>query len=386
MRIAFICTNAFTVPSINGGAIQMLIDGVTPYLSKKHRLTIYCITDPALPNREIANGVEYIRFPRRNYVNDVARELSKLHFNKKYYDLIHVFNRPQHIHKYKAAMPNSRFIVSCHNEMFRKKVVSETIGKSVIETVDKIMTISHYLGETIMARFPFAKGKVKTVYSGIDLSSYTPIWTNKARSKRDEIRKKVGVNHKKVILFVGRLCKDKGPDILIKAMKQVIKEHKDAVLVIVGSKWFSDTKENRYVVSLHQLAKSLGENKVIFTNFVPPSKIPSYFLLGDIFVCSSQWQEPLGRVHYEAMGAGLPIITTNRGGITEIIKHKKNGIVINDYKNPQAFADAISSLLSNPAQSLKLAKAGRNFVENHFAFEQVSRQLDHLYQSAMRKR
>ncbi|MEX2103902.1 MAG: glycosyltransferase, partial [Bacilli bacterium] len=74
-----------------------------------------------------------------------------------------------------------------------------------------------------------------------------------------------------------------------------------------------------------------------------------HFLIGDIFVCSSQWQEPLARVHYEAMGAGLPIITTHRGGNAEVIKTGENGIVIEDYSNPQAWAATISYLLSNPA-------------------------------------
>lgn len=385
MKIAFICTDFLTVPPINGGAIQTLIDGVTPFIRRKHDLTIYCISDPSLPNRETVNGVKYIRVPRRDYAYHVALELSKQQSNNQHYDLIHVFNRPQHFHKYKAAMPKSRFIVSCHNEMFSKKVVSDEMGAFVIKSADKIMTVSDYIGQTIISRFPFAKGKVKTVYSGINLKRYTPIWMDKAQSKRDELRKKYGVNHKKVILFVGRLDKTKGPDILIHAMRQVIKKHHNAVLVMIGSRSFSKRQPNDYVLNLHKLAKSLGQNKVIFTNFIPPSEIPSYFLLGDLFVCSSQWQEPLARVHYEALGAGLPIITTNRGGNSEIIKHHKNGIVIDDYRNPKAFADAISLLLSHPSQARKLAKAGRKFVEKNFGFEHVSQRLDHLYHSVMKR-
>lgn len=384
MKIAFICTDFLTIPPINGGAIQILIDGIAPYISRNHDLTIYCITDPALPDREAVNGVKYIRFPRKNYTNHVARELSKQQSKNQHFDLIHVFNRPQNIHKYKAAMPKSKFIVSCHNDMFNKNIVSDEMGSIAINSVDKIMSISNYIGQTITARFPFAKGKVKTVYSGIDLSRYKPLW--KVQSKRDELRKKVGVNHKKVILFVGRLCKAKGPDILIKAMGQVLKKHHDAVLVMIGSRSFSNRRRDSYVLNLHRLAKSLGNNRVIFTNFIPPREIPSYFLLGDVFVCSSQWEEPLARVHFEAMGAGLPVITTKRGGNAEIIKHNKNGIVIHDYRNPKAFADAISSLLSNPDKALKLAKAGRNFAENNFGFQHVSKRLESLYLSTMRGR
>jgi len=54
--------------------------------------------------------------------------------------------------------------------------------------------------------------------------------------------------------------------------------------------------------------------------------------VGDIFVCASQWNEPLARIHYEAMAAGLPIITTDRGGNAEIFEDNVNGIIIKDYK------------------------------------------------------
>ncbi|CEG32690.1 glycosyltransferase family 4 protein [Peribacillus simplex] len=385
MKIALICTEMFTVPPIGGGAIQVLIDGVTPHLSKEHDLTIYCITHPDFPDREVVNSVEYIRVPRENYVFNVGKELSKKHANKEYYDVVHVFNRPRDLLIYKTAMPESRFVLSLHNEMFKEGKISTEMGNLVIKAVDKIMTISEYIGKTITSRFPSAKRKVKAVYSGINLNRYKPVWDKEVQSLRSELRQKYGVDDKKVILFVGRLSAVKGPDILIKAMKQVIKKHNDSVLVIVGSKWFSDDRIDDFGLSLRQLAESLGKDKVIFTGFVPPSEIPSQFLIGDIFVCSSQWQEPLARVHYEAMGTGLPIITTNRGGNAEIMKHLNNGIVIEDYTNPEAFADAISFLLSNEQEADILAKAGRAFVETNFGFEHVAKRLENLYLASIKR-
>ncbi|MFD0676135.1 MULTISPECIES: glycosyltransferase family 4 protein [unclassified Paenibacillus] len=383
MKIAFICTEMMPVPPIRGGAIQILIDGVVPHISNKHDLTIYCIADLELPAREVVKGVEYIRVPSEDYVFNVAKELVKKHAEKNMYDVIHVFNRPRDLLVYKAAMPNSRFVVSLHNEMFREGKISSEMGLLAIKAVDKIMTISNYIGQTVIARFPSAKSKVKTVYSGINLKKYKPVWDEEGQIVRKELRKKYGVENKEVVLFVGRLSAVKGPDILIKAMMKVIQEHKDAVLVIVGSKWFHDERIDDYGRSIRQLAESLGKERVIFTGFIPPSEIPSHFLIGDIFVCSSQWQEPLARVHYEAMGAGIPVITTNRGGNAEIIEHCKNGILIEDYTNPLAFANAISWLLSNPAEALSIALQGRLFVESNFGFEHAARRLENLYLRAM---
>lgn len=385
MRIAFICTEKLPIPSIRGGAIQILIDGVTPHLNGKHELTIYCITDPDLPDREVnVDGVAYIRLPRENYALMVVQELTLLQHNDQHYDLIHVFNRPRDLLLYKTAMPLSRFVVSLHNEMFNKSKISYELGILVVQAVDKIITVSDYIGQTISARFPAAKRKIKTVYSGVNLQRHQPVWS--AETRRLELKKKYNLEHKKVILFVGRLSKVKGPDILIKAMSHVIQQHSDAVLLIVGSKWFSDDRMDEYTLHLRQIAELLGKDRVIFTNFVVPKDIPEHYLLSDIFVCSSQWQEPLARVHYEAMGTGLPIVTTRRGGNAEIIHHQFNGLVIDDYANPLAFVEAISYLLSNPEAALQMAREGRKLAEQKFGFEHVAKRLEHVYLTAMRKK
>ncbi|MGM9929461.1 MAG: glycosyltransferase family 4 protein [Bacillus sp. (in: firmicutes)] len=386
MKIALICTEMLTVPPIRGGAVQVMIDGASSHLSKTHEITIFCISDPAFPDRETVNNIEYIRVPNAHYAYHVGKELAKKHAEQQFFDVIHVFNRPRDFLIYKTAMPNSRFVLSLHNEMFRENKITTEMGRLVIRAVDRIMTISEYIGTTITARFPLAKSKIQAVYSGIDLQKYQPIWSEEAQPLRNELRKKFGVENKKVVVFVGRLSAVKGPDVLLNAMKQVLQQHPDAVLVIVGSKWFSDDRIDEYGLKLRELAAALGNNKVIFTGFVPPQDIPSHFLLGDIFVCSSQWQEPLARVHYEAMGAGLPIITTNRGGNAEIIHHLKNGIVIDDYTNPDAFAEAITYLFTNKEQAEALGKAGRQFVESNFGFEHVAKRLETLYLAAMKRK
>ncbi len=77
MRLAFICTEKLPSPAVKGGAIQMMMDGVSPILARKHQLTIYSVTDESLPDQEKRNGIQYIRFPREQYVEEVARSLKR---------------------------------------------------------------------------------------------------------------------------------------------------------------------------------------------------------------------------------------------------------------------------------------------------------------------
>jgi glycosyltransferase involved in cell wall biosynthesis len=377
MKLAFICTELLPCPSIRGGAIQIMIDGIAPLLKQQHELTIFSVADPKLPNHEVRDGIEYVRVPRKTYVSGIKQELAKRRF-----DLIHVFNRPKPVPEYKQAAPKSAFVVSLHNDMMKEEKISEIGGRKTIRAVKKIMTVSDYIGRVVLRRFPQAKKKLITVYSGADLSAYQPVWSPRAREIRESLFSRYGLSGKKVILFVGRLSEKKGPDLLIKAMPHVLKKHPDAVLMITGGKWFSDESVNDYVQSLHRLAKPL-KDKVVFANFIPTHKIPEHYLMGDVFVCSSQWQEPLARVHYEAMAAGLPVITTDRGGNAEIIKNGFNGIVIKRYKDPLAFAEAINQLLSDPKKALQLAKNGRRMVESNFGIHHVANRLNHVYMEAL---
>lgn len=376
MKIALICTEKLPSPAIRGGAIQIMIDGVAPILAKQHDVTVYSITDPDLSRQATRNGIKYIRFPANTYIRDVANSLSK-----HSYDVVHVFNRPKNVPRYKAASPRTKFVVSLHNEMFHREKLTDIEAKNTLRSVEKIMTVSNYMGRTVTRRFPSAKNKVKTVYSGFDSSRYVAADASEAEPIRSRLRTKYGITGKKVILFVGRLSDKKGPHVLIRAMKEVLAKHKDAVLVIVGGKWFSDNTVDDYVRFLYRLAKPYG-NKVIFTKFIPVNEIPDYYLMADVFVCSSQWQEPLARVHYEAMAAGVPIITTNRGGNPEVIKHNENGLVVRDYRNPSAFAKMIDSMLSNPNEAKRMAQNGRRFVQSNFTFEHVADRLLKVYKAA----
>ena len=375
MKLAFICTEMLPSPAIKGGAIQILIDGIAPIIAKRHDLSIFSVTDPELPETQILGGIKYLRFPRKGYAQSVAEYLK----NNAPFDVIHVFNRPRTVSGYKSATPDSKFVLSLHNEMFHPQKISDEEGLKCLNSVETVMTVSNYIGATVEQRFPTAKVKVQTVYSGVDLTKYLSVW--KGGSRREALRQRFGFQGKKVILFVGRLSTKKGPHVLIEAMKEILPRHPDAVLVIIGGRWFADDSVNDYVRELYHLAKPLG-GSVKFTKFVAPAEMPNYYLAGDVFVCSSQWQEPLARVHYEAMAAGLPIITTNRGGNAEIIRHLYNGVVIDDYSNPEVFAAALHKMLSYPRMAFQLGKTARKTAEKNHGYERVAGDLMKIYESA----
>lgn len=377
MRIALICTEKLPVPPIRGGAVQQYIDAVVPYIMKKHDVTVYCVEDTDLLKREANYHIRYIRVPGKqaqDYISNVINNLSSE------YDLIHIFNRPRWVNMIGEKFPKTMISLSLHNEMFQPSKISEEEGKKCINRVKFITTVSRFVETGVKKLYPEASSKTHTVYSGVDIHKYQPVWSAEASRIRNQLKEKYGLASKKVVLYVGRLSPKKGAHILIKAINKVLPSHPETALVLVGSKWYGENQEDSYVRQVMQMAEGLG-TKVVMTGFLPPKDVISHYYLGDIFVCASQWREPLARVHYEAMAAGLPIISTDKGGNAEVIRGNGNGIILSDYNQPQAFADAIILLLDQQDIALEMGKTGRRLAEEKYTWDRVAAELIGLFEA-----
>ncbi|TWI54669.1 glycosyltransferase family 4 protein [Halalkalibacter nanhaiisediminis] len=372
MNILMICTEKLPVPPVRGGAIQTYIEGVSSFLSKHHDVTILGTPDPSLPDDETVNNIRYVRTPGglvETYMEGVTQFLQSHTF-----DVIHIFNRPRLVLPVRQYASDARLILSMHNDMFIPQKIKPEEAEAAINELDKIITISDYVGRTIAESFPNAASKLKTIYSGVDLDRFVPPNSKEAEKMREAIHQEYDLSYKKVILFAGRLSANKGADILVQAIGEVAKKHPDVALVLVGSKWFSVDDVSDYVAYVRALASRLPV-PVINTGFVSPDEIQKWFAAADIFVCPSQWQEPLARVHYEAMASGLPIVTTQRGGNPEVIIPNENGLIVETPEDPLAFAKHLSTLLSNPQLGKKMGQYGRKLAEEKFTWNRVAKDI-----------
>ncbi|WP_037464188.1 glycosyltransferase family 4 protein [Shimazuella kribbensis] len=380
MNILMICTEKLPVPSIRGGAIQTYIDGVSSLLSKRHNLSILSVDDPSLPNRQTLAGIQYVRVPGKLPDVYIKHVVEYLKGNAKQYDLIHVFNRPKFVPAIKQVAPHARLILSMHNDMFLLEKIDLGTATTAIESLEKIVTVSNYVGNTIAKQYPQAQEKLRTIYSGVDIQRYIPSSEMVRKQEREALRRQHQLQNKKVILFVGRLTAKKGVDKLVLAMHSLKKKHPDIALVLVGSKWYSDEGISDYVAYVHALAQR-SVVPVVTTGFVDPKEVHKWFWAGDIFVCTSLWQEPLARVHYEAMAAGLPIVTTARGGNPEVIQSRENGLIVQNPEDPEAFATSISTILSDVALKKHMSEVGRKLAIQKYGFKRVANDILSVWES-----
>ncbi|NJD02430.1 MAG: glycosyltransferase family 4 protein [Ruminiclostridium sp.] len=368
MKLALICTEKLPVPPIAGGAVQLYIEGILPYLSRKHKVTVYSISYPGLPDKETVDNVKHIRVPGKTETNYLESLKAALDGS---FDLIHVFNRPKYILPLSAELPGVSFSLSLHNEMFNPEKIAYEDAIRCVKKVEFINTVSRFIANGVKYRITQAEEKLRVIYSGVDLQKHKTNWSAEGIQNRLRLKEQLNLDCSRIVLNVGRLSIKKGVHVLMNAMKTVMEKSPDTALVVVGSKWYGKNETDDYVRSLQRLSQSLS-GPITFTGFIPPSKIPDYFNLGDVFVCASQWNEPLARVHYEAMASGLPIITTNRGGNAEVVENLGNGIVIDDYKDPEVMADKISYLLDNPEEAELMGRRGRKLAREKFSWERVA--------------
>ena len=105
------------------------------------------------------------------------------------------------------------------------------------------------------------------------------------------------------------------------------------------------------------MTEALGEH-VIFTDFVNPESMPSIYQLADIVVTPSIWNEPFLLVNLEAMASMKPVVTTNKGGIPEVVKHGETGFVFSVENYRKELFPYISMLLDSQLLRNTLSQQG----------------------------
>jgi len=235
----------------------------------------------------------------------------------------------------------------------------------------KIITNSHAVGSIFTGN-----ERTETVYNGIDLSLFNPgIDGEKVRSMF-----KIGRDIK-LIGTIGHLAPLKGFEELIGATVEVAKQGFNTKLAIVGEAVYPNSEI--YKQKLLSLVNSTGlKDTVIFTGY--GENIPELLASFDIFVLPSR-SEGFGRVNLEAMAMRKPVISTNVGGIPEVVLDGVTGILVTP-GNSKALAHAIIKVLNDSRLGKSMGNAGRRRVEEHFTLRTHVQRIEEIYWEVLRTR
>jgi len=219
-----------------------------------------------------------------------------------------------------------------------------SVEKEGMEMADRIIAVSELTKDVIVRNYGIAASKIHVVYNGIDESTApTGTGVRRTRSLKD------GGN--KIVLFLGRITLQKGPDYFLKAAKKVLSVNPKVYFVISGA---GDMNE-----SVMQLAASLGiADKVIFSGFLTGNDKHEMYSAADLFVMPSV-SEPFGIAPLESMSLGTPVLISKQSGIAEVVKHALKV----DFWDTDEMANKILSVIGHPALHESLSGNARAEAE-----------------------
>lgn len=178
------------------------------------------------------------------------------------------------------------------------------------------------------------------------------------------------------LLNVGYLYRQKGLDLLLKAVQLLVQAGKNPSLTLVG-----DGPERPV---LERLTEQLEiRDQVIFAGHVPKNSLSPFYREADVFVLPTRY-EGLGKVLAEAALTGLPVVTTDIGPTAEAVLPGETALLVPP-NDPEALAMAIGALLEHPGRARAMGERGRRFARQHFDYERMMDDVVALWHRAYRK-
>lgn len=217
------------------------------------------------------------------------------------------------------------------------------------------------------------KREIEIIPTGIN----TELFKKSNYSKEDTIalKKEIGLNPENpVLLFLGRIAKEKSIDVIINAMPSLLEKIPDLKFVIVG--------DGPVKSELESLTEKLGlTENIIFTGAKPWAEIGKYYQIGDIFVSASK-SETQGLTFAEAMAGGLPVIARRDECLENIVIHEKTGLL---FDSPEELPDMVMRILSDKDILKKFSDASISAMEE-LSVEKFALKVDKLYSSVIENR
>ena len=385
-RMAVISAGFVPVPAVDGGAGEVLTTEIIHgnELSGNYYMDIYTIDSPKLEEIKYKNAtIIQIHISKWNWFSCKARNAFLKLFKRKYrfipynrallrrfkdnYDIILIENNMQvyeDIYKH-AKQGTDNMIYHMHNDI-DGTTKPEYLCKFIADTAKVILPVSEYIKRHFNEVAP--NNKMEVLYNCIDFD----VFDVSKEYNTVELRDKYGIKEDEFIfLYTGRVCPEKGILELVKAFKGLCKTYDKIKLLVVGSRWYNLIDKDEYFEKL--IKESEGyEDKIVFTGYVFPKDMPAIYTLGDTLVIPSMWEEPFGVVALEGMAMKTPIITTNSGGLVEIVDESmaivvnKNDNVVNglykamktmliDFQKRKNYADkAYEEVMSNKVYDKKI--------------------------------
>jgi phosphatidylinositol alpha-1,6-mannosyltransferase len=250
--------------------------------------------------------------------------------------------------------------------------IAHAVMKRMTGPAARVAGCSEFISRRVRTAVPRVV-PVSVLHPGADVERFRPDLPTA------DIRERHGLGDRPLIVCVSRLVPRKGQDVLIRAMRAIQRRVPEARLLIVGS--------GPYEATLRGLAEHAPTRSVTFVGEVPEQDLPRYYAVGDVFAMPCRTRlaglevEGWGNVFIEAAACARPVVVGDSGGSREALVHGETGLLV-DGAEVGGVADAVATLLEDPAYARRLGKAGRARVEREHTWARVAERLAGWLQDA----
>ena len=392
--IAIITTGLLPVPSVMGGAVENLVQN---FIDENERqggphLTVYSTATPDAIEKaqaythtdfvfiqtpwviRAADSILYSIFQRLVDTNKSAslrailqrlyflRKVSKHIARKNHRKILfenaiiqtHMLRWHKNQERYKG-----RVYVHIHNEITNFYKTYKYLAGA------KIIVVSKFIRDSLIAKSAQSNEgsgplqNVSVLKNAVDNTRFTAM-TRKRASKLLHQQYAIDAS-RKIVLFSGRLTPEKGIDVLLRALDRV--KEQNYQLLVVGSSFFGTDIKNPFLKELRDLTEAHREH-VTFTGYIDYDNMPLLYRGCDFAVLPSVCNDAAPLTVIESITAGLPMITTNRGGIPEYASDRAAILLDTDETLEQSIAKNIEKLLREDDTLQAMSKAGQRAAKD----------------------
>jgi len=225
------------------------------------------------------------------------------------------------------------------SELYR--VVTAMEGTSV-RLADGVYSSSAYSAQWCAKSYSLSADQIPVIHTGVDIRQFAPLGGQPEQMP--------------TVIFVGRISKNKGADVLFEACCLLAHELPNLRLRLLGR------DKDQLVDGFRRRARELGfPDLVDCPGFVPREELPQQLNRAHVFAAPSRYEAGPGLVNLEAMACGLPIVVTSGSGAAEVVQDGQSGMLVPP-GDVRTLASALARLLSNSSLRDEMGKAARRYV------------------------
>lgn len=329
---------------------------------------------------EIIDGVHYHRCPFAWDTNNFVWEMDNMCKSMVYYffeaekefgnfDVIHghdwhVVNALDEIKKARGM----RTVFTLHSTQYGREgnYLSEGIPRDIRNlewfgtyVADRVIVCSNVMKYEIGWLYTTPEWKIRVIPNGIN-----PNYFKLEVDPWQDVKRWYGIDvYDPLVMFLGRITYHKGPDLLLRAIPEILRDYPNAKFMFVGDGDMKSWLEN--------ITSELGiSHATRFTGYVSDLDKEKFLKASDCVVIPSR-NEPFGIVALEAWACERPIIVTNGTGAAEIVEHEINGLKV--FHSPESIAWGVKYLFSSFERARMMGRNGRKTVEEKFSWDAIAK-------------